>query len=89
MAVTEARPLTLEQAQNITVDATPRGKNAFTGPDQLLKDLGVIGDAETNAHKDAIIQRLPAGVSLDKGAIKSGPAVSVAVCRNSVFTNAS
>ena len=39
---------------------TPHPKK-FRGPDQLLKDLGIIGDIEVEVHKAGIIKDLAKG----------------------------
>jgi hypothetical protein len=75
--------------QSIVVNATvfPR---RFRGPEQLLRELGVVGDIETEAHKSSIIDALDrVGLTIDAADINSGPTVSVGDCTASVVDNAS
>ena len=75
--------------QAIVVKNTPF-PDQFKDPDQLLKDLGVFGDAEAEVHRAGIVRDVQAlGYTIDPGDIDSGPAVAVADCRDSVHDNAS
>jgi hypothetical protein len=82
-------PIPSAVCQAIVVNRTPF-KDRFKGdPDQLLKDLGIFGDNEVQVHRAGIVQDVEAlGFSIDPGDIDSGPAVSVADCRDSVHDNA-
>lgn len=80
--------LTSAEAQDICVDNTPFPE-AFTGPDQQLQELGVIGPNETADHKTGIIKDLKKKhLSIDANDITSGPGIAVRTCRDSVITNA-
>jgi hypothetical protein len=80
--------LTPQDAQDIVVNNTPR-PDKFNGPDQLLKDLGILGDPQVVGHKAGIISDLSdRGLSIDRNTIKSGPGVAVADSRDSVLDNA-
>jgi hypothetical protein len=80
--------LTPQEAQDIVVTNTPR-PNKFSGPDQLLKDLGILGDAEVTAHKAGIVADVAKkGLTIDENDIQSGPGIDVATCRDSVLDNA-
>jgi hypothetical protein len=71
------------------VNNTPH-PDKFRGPDQLLKDLGILGDFEVEVHKAGIIKDIAAlGFSIDGSDISSGPAVNVGDCSASVLGNAS
>jgi hypothetical protein len=88
MIVKKSEPLDPDAATTIVVNNTPH-PDKFRGPDQLLKDLGIIGDIEAEAHKAGIIKDLaPLGFTIDAGDIKSGPAVNVGDCTASVLDNA-
>ena len=81
--------LTLPEAQAIVVANTPHPEN-FNGPDQPLKDLGILGGPEVTAHKAGIKRDVEAkGLSIDEADIQSGPAIDVADSRDSVVDNAS
>jgi len=83
-----AKRLTVREAQLIVVAATPHSEK-FDGPDQLLKELGILGDAEVTAHKAGIKIAVKAkGLDIDENDIQSGPGVDVADCRDSVVINA-
>lgn len=80
--------LTPAEAQHIVVDNTPFPHN-FSGPDQLLKELGILGDKQVAGHKAGIVTDIQArNMTIDENDITSGPGVSVAACRDSVFNNA-
>jgi len=77
-----------DEAQDIVVNNTPFPE-AFTGPDQQLQELGVIGPNETSDHKTGIIKDLKKKhLSIDANDITSGPGIAVRTCRDSVITNA-
>jgi len=77
-----------DTCQDIVVDETPKpGK--FRGPDQLLKDLGIIGDIEAEVHKAGIIKKLDGiGFAIEATDISSGPAINVGDCTASVLAHA-
>jgi hypothetical protein len=80
--------LTLQDAQDIVVNNTPRPNN-FNGPNQLLKDLGILGPNQVTGHKAGIVSDLQArNMTIDPNDITSGPGVDVATCRDSVYNNA-
>ena len=84
-----AEELGVQASIKIVVNNTP-DPNSYRGPDQLLKDLGVIGDNETETHKAGIIKDVEArGLTIDASDITSGPAVNVGDCAASVIANAS
>jgi hypothetical protein len=86
--VTKAEPLDPGTCTNIVVNDTPH-PDKFRGPDQLLKDLGIIGDTEAEVHKSGIIKDVTdLGFSIDASDISSGPAVNVGDCTASVLDNA-
>jgi len=81
--------LDIEKCTDIVVDATPH-PDGFKDPDQLLKELGILGDNEVEVHKAAIIAALAKRqFSIDATEITSGPAIPVGDCAHSVLDNAS
>ncbi len=81
--------LTPDICTTIVVQTTPH-PNKFHGPDQLLKDLGILGSPEAEIHKAGIIRELAKlGHAIDASDISSGPAVEVGDCSASVLANAS
>jgi hypothetical protein len=88
LTTTLAGALTPQDAQDIVVNNTPRQKK-FTGPDQLLKDLGILGDKQVSGHKAGIVADVQARqMTIDENDITSGPGVDVATCRDSVLNHA-
>jgi len=84
-----AQPLDPDTCTEIVVNHTPFPDKS-RGPDQLLKDLGILGDTEVELHKGGIIRDLrDRGLHIDGSDISSGPAVSVGDCAASVCANAS
>jgi hypothetical protein len=81
-------PLTPALCQGVVVAATPNpGK--FTTPSQQLVVLGVVDDTRARIHRAGVQTRMAAiGYTIDMRLIESGPAVTVAQSRNSVFANA-
>jgi hypothetical protein len=81
-------PLTPALCQGVVVAATPNpGK--FKTPSQQLVALGVVDDVRARVHRAGIQTRMAAiGYGVDTRLIDSGPAVTVAQSRNSVFANA-
>jgi hypothetical protein len=81
-------PLTPAMCQAVVVAASP-SPGSFTGPSQQLRLLGVIDDPRAQLHRAGIRDRMKnLGFAVKPGDITSGPAVSVAQCRDSVFNNA-
>lgn len=81
-------PLTPAMCQAVVVAATP-SPGSFTGPSQQLRLLGVVDDPRAQVHRAGIRDRMKnLGFTVKPGDITSGPAVSVAQCRDSVFNNA-
>jgi hypothetical protein len=86
--VEKSETLDPDECTDIVVNDTPH-PDKFRGPDQLLKDLGIIGDIEVEVHKAGIIKDLAKlGFSIDASDISSGPAVNVGDCTASVLDNA-
>ena len=78
-----------DSCTEIVVNNTPHPAK-FRGPDQLLKDLGIVADIEAGVHKAGIIRELEKlGISIDESDILSGPAVKVGDCTASVLDSAS
>jgi hypothetical protein len=81
-------PLTPAMCQAVVVASTP-SPGSFTGPSQQRRFLGVIDDTRAQVHRAGIRDRMrDLGCTVKPGDVTSGPAVSVAQCRDSVFNNA-
>jgi hypothetical protein len=81
-------PLTPALCQATVVAAAP-SPGSFTGPAQQLRQLGVVDDPRATFHRIGIGQRMNGfGYQVDLTKVNSGPAVTVAACRDSVFANA-
>lgn len=89
LAAAQARPpLTDMLCQSIAVRNTPK-PSAFTGPSQLLNDLGVTDPTQTSNHQQAVQSDLNTiGYHIQLSDVTSGPAVSVSDCADSVAKNA-
>jgi hypothetical protein len=87
-AASEKPVLTAQLCQNIVVQATP-SPDDFTGPEQVLAEMGVIDSDQAGFHRDGITKALKARqFKIDPRTIKSGPAVTVSDCSASVESNA-
>ena len=87
--VAKPRPhLALKLCQDFAVNNTP-DPGKFVDPDQMLKDLGIDGDPAADVHRAGIVSSVEkVNYSIDPSTIKSGPAVTVADCRDSIHDNA-
>ena len=82
------QPLTPAMCQAVVISATP-SPGGFTGPSQQLRFLGVVDDTRAQVHRAGIRDRMKnLGYTVKPGDIVSGPAVTIAQCRDSVFNNA-
>ena len=84
----EDREIDTELAQQIVVDATPF-PDPVAGPDLQLFELGVVNASQVAIHKRRIQVAVEnEGFRIKRIKIASGPATSVAECRDSVVDNA-
>ena len=82
------QPLTPAICQAVVIAAAPSA-GSFTGPSQQLRLLGIVDDTRAQVHRGGIRDRMrDLGYAVKPGDIMSGPAVTVAQCRDSVFNNA-
>jgi hypothetical protein len=83
-----AADLDPDTCTEIVVDHTPKPGN-FRGADQLLRELGIMGPDEVEAHQAAIIADVAQrGFTIDATDISSGPSISIGTCSQSVHDNA-
>jgi hypothetical protein len=84
----EKPTLTSQLCQQIVVQAAPSPSD-FTGPDQVLAEVGIIDTDQANFHRDGITKALKARqFKIDPRTIDSGPAITVSACSASVEANA-
>jgi hypothetical protein len=89
MVKEDRRPLTPGLAQTIVVQNTPDHPKD-PAPNTLIKTLGIVDGGTADTHKAGIRSDLrDIGWKIKQGDIESSPTKTVAVCRDSVLTNAS
>jgi hypothetical protein len=84
----ERDPLTPKIAQNIAVQTTPN-PDAFEGPDDQLRHLGVVDDAEAGLHAARIqIALNKIHWNIKRSDVATGPVETVGDCVDSLLDNA-